>query len=226
MTSRFIKYPSTPYLIAWGSETLRDDKVMSRLECEDFLRNELIIEEKIDGANLGISFDSDGTIRLQNRGDYLYEPLQGQWINLPAWLNMRMNSLFEHLTDRYILFGEWCYACHSVYYSKLPDWFLAYDIYDRYEDSFLIVSDRNDVVTNMGLYIVPIIYRGKVSISDLESMIGISWVGDELAEGLYLRCENEANLVGRAKVVRREFSQDIDNHWTKTGIRTNRLKYI
>jgi hypothetical protein len=34
---------------------------------------------------------------------------------------------------RHILFGEWCRAQHSVFYSRLPDYFLAFDIWDRYE---------------------------------------------------------------------------------------------
>ena len=38
----------------------------------EFLRYELVVEEKVDGANLGISFDENGTIRVQNRGEYFF----------------------------------------------------------------------------------------------------------------------------------------------------------
>ena len=43
--------------------------------------------------------------------------------------------LFEILSEKFILFGEWCYAQHSIFYDRLPDWFLGFDIYDK--DFFL-----------------------------------------------------------------------------------------
>lgn len=47
---------------------------MSDSECGEFLRHELVVEEKIDGANLGISFDNSGNFQAQNRGSYLQFP--------------------------------------------------------------------------------------------------------------------------------------------------------
>src|SRR5205807_2014548 len=32
------------------------------------------------------------------------------------------------LTDRYILYGEWLYAKHTVFYTDLPHYFLEFDI--------------------------------------------------------------------------------------------------
>jgi len=42
---------------------------MTEFERNEFLQHDLDIEEKIDGANLGKSFDFDGNIRVQKRGD-------------------------------------------------------------------------------------------------------------------------------------------------------------
>ena len=41
---------------------------MSEEERDEFLRYQITVEEKIDGANLGISFDGDGNLLLRNRG--------------------------------------------------------------------------------------------------------------------------------------------------------------
>ena len=75
MRDNFFKFPSTPHLALLGDVDIRGDKVMSEHERDEFLGHELVVEEKVDGANLGISFDSNGNIRAQNRGAYL--PLPG-----------------------------------------------------------------------------------------------------------------------------------------------------
>ena len=108
MKVEFYKFPSTHDLALLGDAEVRGDKVMSASERNEFLRHELVVEEKIDGANLGISFDADGNIRAQNRGAYLHLPSAGQWKKLSGWLNPRADALFEQLTDSYIIFGEWC----------------------------------------------------------------------------------------------------------------------
>ena len=95
---------------------IRGDKVLTESERDAFLRHELTVEEKVDGANLGLSFDADGNIRAQNRGAYLHLPGSGPWKKLGEWLALHTDALFQHLSDQYILFGEWCYAQHSIFY--------------------------------------------------------------------------------------------------------------
>ena len=63
MKDDFYKFPSTPHLALLGEVAVRDDKVMSKFERDEFLTHELVVEEKVDGANLGISFDESGNIR-------------------------------------------------------------------------------------------------------------------------------------------------------------------
>ncbi|HNO75924.1 RNA ligase family protein [Nitrosomonas mobilis] len=137
MKDNFFKFPSTPHLATIAGVDIRGDKVLSESERDEFLQHHLVIEEKVDGANLGISFNSEGNIQAQNRGAYLHLPRTGQWKKLGNWLTPRIDTLFEQPSDRYILFGEWCYAQHSVFYDRLPDWFLGFDIYDKQSGRFL-----------------------------------------------------------------------------------------
>nr|WP_319495301.1 RNA ligase family protein [uncultured Desulfobacter sp.] len=139
----YFKFPSTPHLIVLGGNQVREDKVLTKESRNIFLKNQLIVEEKIDGANLGISFDQDGTLILQNRGAVLSPPYTGQWQKLKRWLSIHMEKLFDHLHDRYILFGEWCFAKHSIGYNKLPDYFLGFDVFDKKNDKFLSFDLRN-----------------------------------------------------------------------------------
>ena len=202
---------------------IRHDKVLSSSERDQFLHHEVTIEEKIDGANLGISFDREGNIRAQNRGSYIELPGSGQWKKLSEWLAPRIDLIFEHLTDRYILFGEWCYAQHSILYDRLPDWFLAFDLYDRESERFLATTHRDQRLQGMKICRVPTIARGVFSFAEVEKLLSTSSLTDQPAEGLYLRVDRGHWLEQRAKLVRAEFIQAIDEHWSSSALKPNRV---
>ena len=224
MKDVFFKFPSTPHLALLGDIKVRGDKVMSESERNDFLRHELVIEEKVDGANLGISFDEDGNIRAQNRGAYLHLPSTGQWKKLAEWLVPRTDAFFEQLTDRYILFGEWCYAQHSVGYDRLPDWFLGFDIYDKNAARFFSCTHRDEFFQEIGISQVPKVGRGCFMLAKLSELLSQSQLSDQPAEGLYLRLDQGGWLAQRAKLVRPAFIQSVEQHWSRSVIKANRLQ--
>lgn len=224
MKNIFFKFPSTPHLTALEGVEVRGDKVLSEAERSDFLRHELVVEEKVDGANLGISFDSEGNLFLQNRGSHLTFPAAGQWKKLEQWLNLKMDVLFETLTDRYILFGEWCYARHSVYYNRLPDFFLGFDLYNKQAKKFFSTERRDKLFNMMGILSVPLIANGQYSISDIASLLTQSKISDEPAEGLYLRIDQGDWLIKRAKLVRPSFIQSVEEHWSRATIKPNQIE--
>ena len=49
------------------------------------------------------------------------------------------DSLYEILDQDTILFGEWLYAKHSISYNNLPDYFLAFDLYNK-KKSYSIIE--------------------------------------------------------------------------------------
>lgn len=224
MTATFHKFPHTPHLAVLPGVTIRGDKVFTPEERESFLSQELVVEEKVDGANLGISFNADGDLLLQNRGAYLHPPFLGQWKKLDAWLEPRLESIFEHLGDQYILFGEWCYAKHSILYTRLPDWFLGFDIFLKAEQTFVSVKHRAALLEVMGLAGVPVLAQGLFTLHELTSLLSQSRLADAPAEGLYLRHERGGHLIDRAKLVRSGFVQGMEQHWTRTGLQTNSLQ--
>ena len=219
----FFKFPSTPYLIAPSSPTTHQDRILTNQEAQSFFSESVVVEEKIDGANLGISFSLDGTIQLQNRGSLICEPYAGQWRPMSNWLQYKKESLFDVLYNRYILFGEWCYYTHSVYYSSLPDWFIAFDVFDKESREFLSVSKRDTFIAQIELATVPHLYTGHISKESLDSFIGKSAYGNETIEGLYFRIDSSDFLRKRAKYVRKQFTQSIETHWSKKPIRKNQL---
>jgi ATP-dependent RNA circularization protein (DNA/RNA ligase family) len=198
--------------------------VLSPTEAEEFLAGDVMVEEKVDGANLGFSVDEHATLRAQNRGMYLStESSHGQFKPLNRWLQPRSHALAEALFPDLMLFGEWCYAVHSVRYTRLPDWFLAFDVYDRARGEFWSVSRRDRLATELGVPIVPRLGAGRFDLTGLRALLVKSHLGDGPAEGLYVRRCTGERLVARAKLVRREFLQNIDGHWSKKTLRTNAL---
>lgn len=223
MKEDFFKFPSTPHLAAMPGVDIRGDKVLTESERDEFLTHELTVEEKVDGANLGLSFDTDGNIRAQNRGAYLHLPGSGQWKKLGEWLALHTDALFEHLSDRYILFGEWCYAQHSIFYDRLPDWFLAFDIYDREAGRFLATAHRDRLLGEMHISKVPGIAHGRFTYPEIQELLSQSKLTNQPAEGIYLRIDHGDWLEQRAKLVRPAFIQAVEQHWSRTAIRPNRL---
>jgi ATP-dependent RNA circularization protein (DNA/RNA ligase family) len=221
----FFKFPSTPHLATMPGVDIRDDKVLTESERDAFLRHELTVEEKVDGANLGLSFDANGNIRAQNRGAYLHLPGAGQWKKLGEWLALHTDTLFEHLSDRHILFGEWCYAQHSIFYDRLPGWFLAFDVYDREAGRFLATARRDQLLGEMHISKVPDIVRGRFTYSGIQKLLSQSKLTNQPAEGIYLRIDHGDWLEQRAKLVRPAFIQSVEQHWSRSTIRPNQLTH-
>ncbi len=119
------------------------------------------MEEKVDGANLGISLSArDLSFKVQNRSHYIDSKTHRQFGQLDVWLAEHSKGLFDLLGDepgRYVLFGEWLYACHSIEYTRLPDYFLAFDIFDHNEGRFFSWRERNKRLEGTGIKTVRLI---------------------------------------------------------------------
>jgi hypothetical protein len=220
----FFRFPHTPHLVWLGSGRPRDDKVLQPAEALAFLADEVTVEEKVDGANLGLSVDENGEFRAQNRGRYLpLGDLSGQWKPFARWLETRKDDLADALLPNLLLFGEWCYAVHSVRYTRLPDWFLAFDVFDRDRGEFWSTARRDELAARLKIACVPSLGTGHFSLGQLQNLLTRSQLRDGPAEGIYVRREKDGRLIARAKLVRPEFVQTIDEHWSRRVLESNAL---
>lgn len=222
-TMKSFRFPHTAHLAWLGPSRPREDKVFSQNEREAFLAGEVVVEEKIDGANLGF-FLEDGVLYAVNRGsiiDLQNPPKQFKF--LPQWLAPREEAFKEALSERLVLYGEWCYARHTILYTRLPDWFVVFDVYDRSTRKFYSTQRRNNLAKGLGLSVVPHLYTGKITFEGLLGLLGQSRFGDGPAEGVYLRREDREWLIARCKLVRAEFVQAIVEHWSSRPIEVNRV---
>ena len=160
MSEKILKYPRTRHL--QGSRLQEGDEDLSQIPFSEILGKNIVIEEKIDGANSAVSFDGEGNLLLQSRGHYLRGGYQERHYNLmKQWANANCEILYEALEDRYIMYGEWMYAKHTVFYDALPDYFMEFDIFDRERGVFLDTDSRRRITEPMTIISsVPVLGRG------------------------------------------------------------------
>lgn len=233
----FLKYPRTPHLE--GSKLQPGDHDHGQVALADLTQGELIWEEKVDGANAGISFDQEGRLQLQSRGHVLTGGAREAQFNLfKTWATSCEEDLYCVLGERYIMFGEWCYARHSVFYDLLPHYFLEFDVYDKHTGVWLGTDARHQLLAPLKIHHVPVLHRGHVpTCKHMEQLIQPSkfksdnwshmlhqqalragvdpdraWAETEksnLIEGLYVKQELNGEVIGRFKFVRYDFVQTI-----------------
>ena len=228
-----LKYPRTPHLEGSRSQPGDED-----LECYPYHTLHgchLVIEEKIDGANAAISFDTEGAMLLQSRGHYLTGgPRERHFALFKTWAQCHRTSLWERLGTRYIMYGEWLYAKHTIFYDALPHYFLEFDLLDRESARFLSTERRQEVLGGSPVHSVPILHTGPAPrAAALPDLIGHSlyksprWRetlaqaarelglnldrclretdSSPLSEGLYVKWEQHGEVRGRFKYVRASF---------------------
>ncbi len=189
----------------------------------------------MDGANAAVSFDDAGRLWLQSRGHFLSGGPREKHFNLfKQWANSVAHHLRDVLGHRYVMYGEWLYAKHTIFYDRLPHYFLEFDVLDTETGHFLSTDRRFDLLQGLPIVSVPVLHTGPVGkLTELLALIGVSlckgpdWrerlaeaatargvVADtlwretnrsDLMEGLYVKVEEDGRVVERYKWVRADF---------------------
>jgi len=197
----------------------------------------LVVEEKVDGANAGISFTESGELRLQSRGHFLTGGYgERHFALLKQWAAHHAPQFHDVLGSRYVLYGEWLYAKHTVFYDALPHYFMEFDVLDRETGAFLSTARRQALLAQLAIIGVRVLHEG--TLKDLKALVetlgnspfkspahrealaeaarraGLDpeRVAKEtdpsaLMEGLYIKVEEEGRVVERYKYVRADFTQ-------------------
>ncbi|KAJ3478284.1 hypothetical protein NLI96_g9862 [Meripilus lineatus] len=194
-------------------------------------QGQIVVTEKVDGANMGFSLSSDRSkIIVQNRSHYVNPTSHEQFKKLGGWVELHREGLYKildrdaYFPQRYVLFGEWMAATHSVSYTKLPDWFMGFDLFDRSTESWADRESLEKLLEGTGIKMVPLLYQGlTITEAELRKMVQTeSKFTDGKLEGVYVKWEKEGKVVRRGKVVRGDFIAG-NEHWTKGDIRRNQL---
>jgi hypothetical protein len=154
------KYPRTRHLL--GSRLQPGDEDLDAVPMSELAGKHVVLEEKMDGANCGVSFDEDLALQLQSRGHFLTGgPRERQFDLLKQWACSLTDRLLDVLADRYILYGEYLYAKHTVYYDALPHYFMEFDILDTVTDEFLDTPRRAELLAGLPITPVKVLFSGE-----------------------------------------------------------------
>lgn len=251
---KFYKYPRTNHL--QGSGFQKGDEDLESVPFEQIKGQYLVIEEKLDGANSGISFDDEGNLLIQSRGHILRGGWREQQFNLlKSWATTYQDMFFDLLSNRYIMYGEWVFAKHTLFYDALPHYFMEFDIFDKKTEIFLSTRRRHMLLKDQPIISVPVLKTGCFErLEDITSLIGDSlYKTDELEnsfvdvvkktginlekakqetdlsskmEGLYIKQEDDDQVLDRMKYIRSDFLNTISEsgtHWMDRPIIPNQL---
>jgi len=187
------KYPRTRHIE--GSRLQPGDEDLKAVPFSRIKDKHLIIEEKVDGANCAISFSEKGNLLLQSRGHYLTGGKREKHFNLfKTWANTHVANLKKLLSTNYIMYGEWLYAKHTVYYDQLPHYFMEFDIYDSQKGNFLSTPRRKEMLSGYPfINSVRVLSEGPIKkLKTLTNFIENSnFIGTHFKKNLYAQCQKE-----------------------------------
>jgi hypothetical protein len=227
-----IKYPRTRHLE--GSRLQAGDEDLEQVAFDVLRGRYCVIEEKLDGANAGLSLDGDGRLRLQSRGHVLVGGARERhWDLFKRWARAHTTALTARLRDGLTLYGEWLYAKHTVFYDQLPHYFLEFDVRDA-AGAFWSTERRRAHLVGSPVRSVPVLWHGVVrdphALPELvapslyksarwrerlravatETELDVDRTvaetdPDDHAEGLYIKIEEDGVVVDRLKWIRASF---------------------
>jgi hypothetical protein len=210
------KYPRIPHL-AVGSGVTDDDVVLTADDLALLLSGPVVVEEKIDGANVSVRIGADGELVVASRGGPGARDRGGLLGRARAWAAGRTDELRALLDGGRILFGEWVLVPHSISYDALPAPFIGLDVAES-DGRFLPVADRDEAFRRAGIVGPPRIAEGTFDLSGIDGLIGRSAFGSPRAEGVVVRADGPDRGAPRiAKRVDRAFVRADDRTLGRRG---------
>lgn len=192
--------------------TASDDGVLTDAQRQSLLRSPLVVEEKLDGANVWIQVDDVGRPHVGGRSGGASDRA-GQLGRLRAWAFERAHRLAVGLKPGIVLYGEWLYLTHSLPYDRLPDYLVVVDV-RRADGTFIDRRGRESLCSELELTTTPLVYEGRLGGLDaLRELHGPSAFGSAPAEGFVVRRETGGDVIERAKWVAPGFRRKTDEEW-------------
>ena len=177
---------------------------------------ECYIQEKVDGANMGVSWTSGPVLRNRNhilKKGYIEKDTPAKLQFRPAW-----NWLNDHRRDINLIsemwgcpvtiYGEWMNFKHSIYYDSLPDLFLAYDIWSIEDRKFLSPDIVQNLLSKTNIHYIE---SKKIKIESIDEIINLSEMKssyyDGISEGIVIKRAESKFLEETYKVVNKYFNR-------------------
>ncbi len=207
------KYPRT-YHLPWSEEVHSDDKTLKSVD--HLLNKKLTITIKMDGSNVGISFDT-----LSSRS--------GSEPSHPSFdlLKQKYATIKYDIPKDMIIYGEWLYAVHSIEYDNLDDYLMVFAIYDK--NKWYSWNDVVEWSKLLNLHHVPVVKKNIVFKTEEEMQEKTTEIARKVIrqghEGIVVRLSNSFKDFSKstAKYVRKGHVQT-NKHWKFQKIKVQKVK--
>lgn len=218
------KYNRT-FHFPWSPGATSDDKIATTIE-RLIGKRPIVITEKMDGSNT--SLETDGCFARTHSGPPSHKSFDG------------LKAL--HATIRYKipqgiqLFGEWCFAKHSIEYSELPGYFMLFNVRELIGEEYFWMSwaEVQLWAEEIGVPTVPVLFQGSIESEDklkelVESFMKQPSACGGIREGVVARVAEEftdnefSSCV--MKCVRANHVQTTE-HWKDQEIIRNKLRAL
>jgi len=177
------------------------------------------VQEKIDGANIGISW-SNGPV-LRNRNNILkkgfskiHTPAKKQFTSAWNWVHKHENDIKLIEKECYspiTIYGEWMFASHSIYYDKLPDLFIAYDIWSVEDQEFLSPKVAEELISKTSINFIK---SDPMTLANISQIVELSnresFYREGIREGIVIKTSNGRFMNKIFKVVNDQFERRSD----------------
>lgn len=211
------EFPRIPHLIK-PTSSQEDDLVIEEDALEYVLSQNLIVEEKLDGANCGMAYDEEGVGQIRNRKHILSKnyfqskrtPAKEQFLSAWGW-QTRNKDKFMHLnklnSGHIAVYGEWVLAIHGIEYDHLPSQFIAYALYSCSHRQFLPSDEARQLLFEAGFDLAREIYKGRSDLVSLKAMADqrSSYSSSDQREGIVIKIPKSIN---QYKLIRRGYTQN------------------
>ena len=218
------KYPKTNHF-SFSKGASNDDKIATSIE--KLIGVPIVISEKLDGSNTSI--EADGCFARTHAGAPTHKSF-----DMLKVLHASVKYIIEPGTQ---IFGEWCYARHSIEYTELPSYFLPFGVrYLNTDGSTHRWGSWTDVemwAGDIGVSTVPVLYTGVVNdeyqLKELvESFMNQPSACGGIREGVVARVAvgfNDDEFSSCVlKCVRANHVSPDNDHWKHQKIIKNKLK--
>lgn len=166
-------------------------KSFNEYDTARFLNYRVSVQEKLKSLTAKIRFDAKGKLEI-----YCDETSQASFKKLKAWAREREDIMLNYMSDRYELVGYWAYQIDGIYYDKLPDKFVAYDLYDLFYDKSINTERAAEFCSSIGVHYIKPFIHGVFVVEDLIQLMNTkSTYGAPQKAGLYMRIEDDHSTI-------------------------------
>lgn len=207
----WVKYPRT-YHLPWSQSSTDDDKTLK--DTSHFEGQEVVVSVKMDGEQTTLYPDHIHA-RSVNSGGH---PSRN-------WVKALHGRVGYNIPHGWRVCGENLYAKHSIYYSHLPEYFLAFSLWNE-QNICLSWDESLEWFELLDLVSVPVLYRGLWDEILIQGLYQERF-GEDPMEGYVVRLASDFQYRDFSRSVAkfvRENHVQTQGHWMHSQVSPNRLQ--